>query len=262
MLSLKIAVATRCFESPLKRSLVTARDIGAMGVQLDARRELVPTELSETGRRQFLHHLDELGLAVASLRFEARRALHDFERLEARLDALKATMQLAANLKCRVVAVRLGRVPAEDAAEERSLLLGILNDLARYGNHIGAALAITPSRETPEVLAQIIREVTEGPLGINFDGARFIAAGSDPSEAFRMLHASVLHVQVRDAVREADGTAVEVPVGRGEVEWDALLALIDESGFGGWLTVDRTEGNDKQNDAARAIQYLRQLGIS
>jgi sugar phosphate isomerase/epimerase len=75
----------------------------------------------------------------------------------------------------------------------------------------------------------------------------------------RTLHASVWQVRVRDAVREMDGSGVEVPLGRGEVVWDEFLALVDEIGYRGWLTVDRTAGDDKLHDAARAIQYLRRV---
>ena len=63
MLPLRIAVAAGCLNEPVRRSLTIAQEIGAQGIQFDARRELIPSELSQTGRRQFLHQLDELGLA-------------------------------------------------------------------------------------------------------------------------------------------------------------------------------------------------------
>src|SRR6266404_4886160 len=66
---LKIAVATRCLSLPLKDSLRVAASLGAKGVQFDAREELRPGDLTETGRRQLLHGLGELGLSVASLAF-------------------------------------------------------------------------------------------------------------------------------------------------------------------------------------------------
>jgi sugar phosphate isomerase/epimerase len=187
--------------------------------------------------------------------------LGDLERLDARVEAIKQAMEFAASLKCRVLNVRLGNIPSDEASEDRSRLLGVLNDLSRFGNHVGATLAATPSRESPDTLAQLVSQVTQGPLGVNFDAPMFLSAGSDPREVLQILHQLIVHVQVRDAVREAEGPAREVQLGRGEVEWDALLALLDESGYRGWLTVDRTEGSDKRNDAARAIEYLRRIGL-
>jgi len=102
-------------------------------------------------------------------------------------------------------------------------------------------------------------------LGVNFDPAGLVAAGAgadknSPAGAYRALFAHVTHVLARDAVRDS-GIGREVPLGRGEVAWDELFALFEESGYSGWLTVDRTQGDDKPGDAARAVQYLKQLAI-
>ncbi len=90
MRPLRLALATSCLGQPLKPALMLASRLGANGVQLDARNEIKPSEMSATGRRQFLHLLSEIGLQIASLDFPLRRRLWDEERLDARLDALKA----------------------------------------------------------------------------------------------------------------------------------------------------------------------------
>ncbi len=259
MLPARIAVATRCFRQPLRQSLETARQIGARAVQFDARNELKPSELSGTGRRQFLHELADLDLAVASLWFPTRRPYYDLDQLEARVAATKAAMQFAYQLKASIVTARVGRIPDDPESEDYQVLCAVLNDLARYGNRVGATLAITPGNESPETLSRLIENVTEGPIGINCDPAVFVMSGHDPAEALRALHELILHVQVRDALRDVDGGGLEVPVGRGEVQWDEFLAVIDEAAFHGWLTVERTTGDDKLNDVARAIEYLNRL---
>jgi sugar phosphate isomerase/epimerase len=66
---------------------------------------------------------------------------------------------------------------------------------------------------------------------------------------------------VRDATRIGDGTSTEVPVGRGEVAWQELLAVVHELDYRGWFCVDRTQGEDRAGDAGRAIQYLRSLEL-
>jgi sugar phosphate isomerase/epimerase len=67
----------------------------------------------------------------------------------------------------------------------------------------------------------------------------------------------LIHVRVRDGLRDTDGAGVEVPVGRGEVDWDELLAALAEINFAGWMTPDRTSGEDMAADAARAVSYVR-----
>jgi sugar phosphate isomerase/epimerase len=235
--------------------------MGAKAVQIDARNELKPSELSETGRRQFLHWLREIGLTVASLHFPTRRTFFEPDQLDARVAAVKRTMEFAFQLKARVVTVRVGRIPEDEDSPSFQLLLDVLNDLVRHGNHIGCVLALTPCNDTPERLAQTVSHVVEGALGINFDPAVFVMSSQDPVAAFRSLHKSVTHIQVRDAIRDVDGGGTEVPVGRGEVVWDELLSMIDDSGFPGWTTVARTTGDDKHDDTARAVQFIKQVGM-
>jgi predicted DNA-binding ArsR family transcriptional regulator len=40
-----------------------------------------------------------------------------------------------------------------------------------------------------------------------------------------------------------------------------MLALLGEADYHGWITVDRTVGEDKAGDVTRAIQYLKNVGL-
>jgi sugar phosphate isomerase/epimerase len=257
--SLRLAVATRCLGQELKPALLLASRLGASGVQVDARNEIKPSEVSETGRRQFSHFLGEVGLQLASLDFPIRRPLWDAERLDARIAALKQTMEFAYELKARVVTVRLGGLPGESDVRGKSLLKDVLDDLARHGNHVGITVAIGAGREAAVRLVETLKSVTAGPIGVNFDPAATVMAGASPSEAFQLLREFVSHVSVRDAIAGADEAGSEVPVGRGEVPWDELLFLLQETDYEGWLTVDRTQGSDRAGDAARAVQYMQSI---
>ena len=256
---LRFALATRCLGQELKPGLLLASRMGVGGVQLDARNEIRPAELSETGRRQFTHLLADIGLQLASLDFPIRRPLWDAERLDARIAALKQTMEFAYELKARVVTVRLGGLPGESDAAGKTLFLDVVNDLARHGNHVGVTLAVGSGREPATRLAESLKAVTAGPIGVNFDPAGSVMAGASPSEAFQQLREFVAHVTVRDAIAGADDGGSEVPVGRGEVPWDELLFLLQDSDYQGWLSVDRTQGSDRAGDAARAVQYLQSI---
>jgi sugar phosphate isomerase/epimerase len=260
MRPLPLAISTRCLNQPLKPALVLAAQFGAAGVQLDVRNELKPDELSATGRRELLHRLEEMRLSIASLDFPLRRGLLDPDRLDARISALKQAMDFASLLRCRVVTVRLGRLPGENEGT-KDPPLAVLSDLAGHGNHVGVTLALGPGGESPTPLLALLRQVVAGPLGINFDPASVVSAGRSPTEAAPEWGTYLSHVMVRDATREGDGTSTEVPVGRGEVPWQELLAVIYELNYRGWFCVDRTQGENRPGDAARAVQYLRSLEL-
>ena len=257
----KFAVAAAPFARPLHDLLRTAATLGVRGLQFDSRNELRPTDLSDTGRRQFLHELGEHGLSVASLVFPTRRAFYDQDELDGRLAACRLVMQFAWQLRANVVTVRVGRVPADAKSAEYQILKEVLNDLAAHGNRVGVTLAITPMRDSAAALQALMNEITAGPIAVNFDPVPFLLAGEKPETAFRLLHDRIAHVTVRDALRDIDAAGTEVAVGRGEVAWDELLALSEEAAYRGWWTFDRTQGDDKPGDIARAMAFLRTIAL-
>lgn len=258
MAPLQLSVMTSCFQQPLKVSLQTAADCGAQGVTLDVREELPAADFSETGRRQLLHYLGELGLRVAATTFPLRRPLTDPERLEARLIAIRKAMEFSFQLQARVLTLRLGRLPQQDTREYASLV-EVLNDLAAHANRIGTTLAITLGRDAPTDFAKLTAAITQGPQGIHFDPAVLIMGRHSVADTFQELHQLVLHIQARDALRDLDGGGREVAVGRGDVAWDELLALLEQANYRQWLTIERTAGEDPIGDSARAIRYIRNV---
>jgi hypothetical protein len=54
---LKIGVRLESLGLPLRRALTEASRLGVAGVQVDAVGDLAPNNLSQTGRREFLHLL-------------------------------------------------------------------------------------------------------------------------------------------------------------------------------------------------------------
>ncbi|MFN0053374.1 MAG: sugar phosphate isomerase/epimerase family protein [Planctomycetales bacterium] len=258
---LRLSLATRCFQQPLRQAIQTAAACGAKGLQFDVRDELRAVDLTDTGRRQFLHHLDEIGLRMASLLLPTRRGYTDEEHLDARVSATRQAMQFARQLRSNVLIARLGKIPADKESKPYRMLFDVVSDLARHGNQVGTTLAVTPTHDSPEALADFLGLIKTGPVGIDFDPAAFVMAGHPPQAALRQLHPLIVHFTARDAIRDIDGGGVEVPLGRGEVDWLELLPLLDEIAYPGWVTAVRTQGEDLGGDAARAIEFLRNVGM-
>ncbi len=255
----RLAVATRCFDLPLRQSLREAADCGAEGVQFDLRDELNPAELQESGRRDLRHLLAELGLRVSGTTFNLRRKLADEYQLDRRIAAIKQAMSWSYDLAAPVLTFRIGHLPTDENSKEAQTLRELLGDLARHANHVGVTLAITPTHDSAADLQRWLAGIQTGPLGIDFDPAQFAIAGQDAVAALRTLHGYVHHVQLRDALSEVDGTIAETPVGLGSVPWLELLATLSEMDYAGWLTAQRTQGNDKAGDLARALKYVQRL---
>lgn len=262
MKPLRRAVACRCLPTPLRQSIRAAVEIGATGIQFNVRQELRPADLSDSGRRQLLHDLEIEGVTISSLSFPTRRSLYDPEQLEARISGLKQTLEFAYQLRVPVVVARVGVIPQDRDSADFKSLLEVLNEVARHANRVGATLAITPTRDSAADLKGVIAQVKDGLVGINFDPAVFAMCGRDAIAAFRELHKDILHITARDGVRDIDGSGQEVVLGRGDVDWPELLALLTEADYRGWITVDRSNSDHMTRDAERALAYLKNAVLS
>ncbi len=245
---------------PTRQALQVAADLGADAVQLDARGPLAPRNLSQTGVRQLKKILADLRLRVSALSFRTRRGYDTPADLDARVEATKAAMRLAAQLGARVVVNHVGRIPSEQDQPQGSLLAQVLSDLAGYGNLVGALLAAETGSESGESLAQFMQQLPEGTIGVDFNPGNLSAAGFSPTEALQALHTRILHVHATDGVCDLSTQRGEiVPLGAGTADFPLLLSMLLQYGYQGYFTVNPQASEDPRAAAANAIQYLRNM---
>ena len=180
---LKIGVELAGLGIPAKQALRAAADLGVDAVEIDGRGEFAPRNLSETGLRQLRKILADLRLRVASVSFRTRRGYDTPADLDARVEATKAAMQLAAQLGARTVVNHVGRVSSRHDEFDDSLLIEVLTDLAHYGNHVGAFLAAETGSESGEDLAHLFDRLPEGTIGVDLNPGNLAAGGFSPTEA-------------------------------------------------------------------------------
>lgn len=257
---LRFAIATSSLNLPLRAAIKAAGSLpGVTGVRIDARQELKPGEMSQTGKRELLLYLNEHGLQLSSLGFSVRRAFYDQADLDRRVAATREALNLASLLKVPRLSLRVGRIPAAEETDAFSLLAETLNDLTRHGNHVGVTLALIPGAESVDQIAQFLDQIRTGPIAVDFDPARALAEGVNLSGRLRALHAYVAEFTARDAVRDFTGGVEETPLGRGEVIWDELLATLMEIDYRSWITLQRTTGENRLQDLERAATYLQRI---
>lgn len=258
----RYALPTRCLSSNLKQSLHSASRLQVSGVQLDVRQEIAPDQMGASAIRDFRNRLEELNLKVASGAFPLRQAIYESQSLEKRLEAIRAAMTFCYQLGTDILTVRPGPIPdPEQHPEEWQLLIDVLNELTRFGNHSGVTLCLSLSLEVPERVKSLMESVQEGMLGINYDPLSVLGTSQPQAEIFREYHQVIRHIRARDGIRNIEGEVEEVPLGRGAVDWAELLALLQESDYSGWIVLDRAmgAGADQTRDLQQGLLYLRQL---
>ena len=136
----------------------------------------------------------------------------------------------------------------------------MLTDLGAYGNHVGATLAAKTGGQSAEDLARLVDTLPDGCLGIDLDPGALIMSGYSPLELIEKVRAPILHVHARDGLRDRLAAAgEETPLGRGGVDFPAVLGALEDRTYRGYLTVQRNQAADPQREIGYAIQYLRNL---
>jgi sugar phosphate isomerase/epimerase len=259
VIGVRIAVQTRSLVQPFKQALHTAARIDADGVQIDARHELPPCELSDTGVRQLRKMLDDLDLRVGSVAFSSRRGYANPSDLERRVQATIDAMRMASRLGAGALVIAMGPLPEIDAPE-RTTLLDAIGNLANSAGRHGVNLALQAPSEAPAELASLLSRLPAGLVGVDLSPADIIRAGGDPLDFVRTLGAHVTHAYANDAVRGLGGdAAIDVELGRGSADPPALMAALEEYEYRGWLTVERRNSQRPVDDSANAVAYLRSL---
>lgn len=260
MADVNVGIQLASLRMPLKKALLTAAQLGAQAVEIDARNDIRPEELSDTGRRQLRKMMDDLNLRVAAVRFHTARGFDVEENLDRRIDGTKQAMRFAYSLGASVVVNQIGRVPEDTNSPAYHLLTQCLTDLARYGQRVGAMLGAETGSEPGELLAGLIDSLRETAIGITFNPGNLIVNNFSVEDAIARCAPHTLLVHAKDAVRDlARGRGVEVPLGRGTAEFPQIIASLEERRYRGWYIIERDYSEDIVEALNYSVQFLRNL---
>ncbi|MGV3483890.1 MAG: sugar phosphate isomerase/epimerase family protein [Planctomycetaceae bacterium] len=247
--------------APLRAAMAKASQIGARAVQIDARHDIRPSELSATGVRQLRKMLDDFDLRVASVRFQTRRGYDSPEDLSRRIDATKAAMEMAYKLGAKLVVNQVGSVPESKDDPRYQTLAAVMAELGRFGAHVGAFFAAETGTEPGERLAGLLDQDDASYVAVALNPGKLVVNRFDVQAAIRALGSRIQTVIAVDGVVDlAAGRGITVPVGQGTADFPAILAALEDYPFAGYVVVgDETPAPTSLEAAARAIQYLQNL---
>jgi len=260
VLQLRVGIDLSCLRLPLKKALLTAAELGADAVEIDCRNQLRPAELTRTAVRHLRKMLDDLNLRVCALQFRTRRGYDVAEDLDRRLEATKRAMHTAFELGASVVVNQVGRIPEVPGEGGWDLLLQALSDLGRHSQKAGAMLAAETGTEDGASMRRLLDALPDGSIGVAFNPGNLIVNGFSARDAMHELAGDVIYFHAKDAVRDlARGRGLEVPLGRGSADFPEFLAMLEERGYRGYLTIQREGAEDPLFEVGQAVKYLRSL---
>ena len=259
-MTVKIGIQTRSLRQPLRQALVTASRLGATGVEIDARHELRPSDLSRTGLREFHKLLSDLNLRVSAIAFPTRRGYDDPDDLERRVLATTEAMRFAADLQADIVINDIGRIAEKSEDPSFQRMTEALTAIAAFGERTGVRLAAQTTHVSPQDLARVIAALPTHSTGVDLHPSGLIDGGQSPVEAIEALGPHVLHVHACDAVRDpATRRTTEVELGRGSADFPEILGLLSEFNYRGWVTIERQETPNPIPEIENAVAYLQSI---
>ena len=267
---MKLAFSTNAFTNyGVTDAIEAIRAAGYDGVELMADRpHLYPPDVTDAAIAGVRAALERAGLAVSNVNAFMLRAIGDIwhpswiepdegERRK-RLDHTVQCLNLAAKLGAPSISTEPGGPLPEGMAREEALALfgeGIAAALAA-AEQSGVDLLVEPEPglliENSGEFLDFVKGFDSPRLGLNFDIGHFYCVGEDPAEAFTKLRRFVRHVHLEDIARTREHKH-RIP-GDGAIDLERVLAVMNNSGYDGWVTVELYPYEDNPAETARAAR--------
>jgi len=260
VLQLRVGIHLPSLGLPLSKGLALAGRLGADAVEIDARGEIKPRDLSRTGIRHIRKLLEDANVRIGAVQFRTRRGYDTLDDLDRRVEATKDAMKMAYELGAPVVVNHIGRTPESLEGPACDLMREALSDIGRYGQKVGATLCARTGSEPGEQLKALIDALPEGSIGVDFDPGGLIVNGFSASEAIDHLAEHVLQFRAKDGVRDvAQGRGIETQLGRGSADLPYILSKLEQYSFNGLITIEREHSERIETEISDAMSYLKSL---
>jgi sugar phosphate isomerase/epimerase len=139
-------------------------------------------------------------------------------------------------------------------------LIDVLSDLGTWGQRVGATLCAEAGRSGPDDLVRVIASLPEGAISCDLVTGALVVHGHDPVGAVEKLSGHIGYVHATDAVAGAfAGRGRATALGMGHVDLAAVLGVLEERGYRGWIGLEPVDERGGADELAAAVATLRGL---
>jgi hypothetical protein len=149
--------------------------------------------------------------------------------------------------------------PVEADSPFESSVDAAMAELGRRADRYSVIVAFRSDLSSYAALERALRKADCPWFGVELDPVAVLRDRWGTDEVFSRLGGLVRQVRARDAAVGHDRRTRPAAIGRGDVDWGQLMALLDEAGYRGWLTVDPLELADRPAAAREGLGQLREV---
>ena len=274
MNNLSIGTLLRCDRID-ERRIAFYHEIGLDSIQIVGVNEecMAPGETARKTSDEFFELFRKYGISVPSmfLSYPHQDWKHPREGIGIVPEKTRAERML---LSCRqmnwakrygiqYITCHVGFVP-EEKNEFYDRFIAEMKQLVRFAASNDQQFLFETGTETVASLKNILDDIGEPNLGINFDPANLLIYGKDdPAALVDQLADRIRVVHCKDADPAEDGAArgKETVLGKGSTHFAELLKKLLSGGFRGPLIIERElpPGPEQEKDIAEAVRLIRNI---
>lgn len=172
-----------------------------------------------------------------------------------RVKELKNAATWAAKYGLPSITTHVGFLPEDPGDPLYTGTVDALKEIVAHCRALGIGFWFETGQETPVTLLRTIERIGMDNVGINLDTANIILYGkANPLDALDVFGKYVRDLHIKDGFYPTTGDELgrQVPLGKGKVDFKAVVSKLKELGYTGPLTLERECG-----DAADEIADLR-----
>ncbi len=275
MYKFPIGVVNESFRTDLPTALDKAAGLGLQGVQIYATRgSFTPETITGSKRKEVLKMIKDRGLVISALCGDLGHGFGNAELNPQLIEQSKRILELAKDLETDIVTTHIGVVPEDVKHPRYSVMQEACGELARYADSLDAHFAIETGPERAATLKTFLDGLHSTGVAVNLDPANFVmVTGDDPVQAVYTLKDYIVHTHAKDGRKlldkdpeiiyglkdaaEANYEAfIELPLGKGDVDFANYLNALEDIGYKGFLTIEREVGEDPESDIKLAKDFL------
>jgi hexulose-6-phosphate isomerase len=208
--------------------------------------------LSEDGAGEIQRAGARHGVSVRSLCADGfiHLPLVDASARDERLDLLNRLITAAHRIAARIVVLPFLEGNAfASMSHAATVLRQMASSLDRAAD---ARVTLAVESDWPAAgLHALLDEAAHPSLGLCYDTGNAVSSGFDPAREIRALGSRVVEVHIKDRRKGRS-----VPLGEGEVDFEAVLAALDDIGFTGPLILETPAGGDPMASAIANRMFL------